>query len=212
MAPVDEYEFAVSPAQARLLVLDRLHPDSTQYHVPAAFAVHGPFDVEAFTAALDALVARHESLRTVFRAEGGGLISIFYHPCEWVHQEFWDGVNFRRGANPPREQWKPPPQRSPEETEGAFQRFGQYIDHIRAIEPVRVACVFEEIEPNLTRISLRSKDEKVDVNEIAKQFGGGHCGKRAEQKRSAIHVLKYLALLSANRRRRVAGQFHVLFG
>src|SRR5882672_2427026 len=72
MAPVDEYEFAVSPAQARLLVLDRLHPDSTQYHVPAAFAVHGPFDVEAFTAALVALVARHESLRTVFRAEGGG--------------------------------------------------------------------------------------------------------------------------------------------
>jgi phosphoesterase RecJ-like protein len=31
------------------------------------------------------------------------------------------------------------------------------IDHIRAIEPVVVACVFEEIEPELTRISLRSK-------------------------------------------------------
>ena len=30
----------------------------------------------------------------------GGLISIFYHPCEWVHVEFWDGVNFRRGAGP----------------------------------------------------------------------------------------------------------------
>src|SRR5689334_31499 len=53
--------------------------------------------------------------------DGGGLISIFYHPCEWVHKEFWDGVNFRRGANPPREQWKAPPQRSPEETEAAFE-------------------------------------------------------------------------------------------
>jgi phosphoesterase RecJ-like protein len=47
------------------------------------------------------------------------------------------------------------------------------IDHIRAIEPVVVACVFEEIEPELTRISLRSKNPDVNVNEIAAQFGGG---------------------------------------
>jgi phosphoesterase RecJ-like protein len=54
----------------------------------------------------------------------------------------------------------------PDDTEGL-------IDHIRAIEPVTVACVFEEIEPELTRISLRSKSEKVNVNDIASQFGGG---------------------------------------
>jgi phosphoesterase RecJ-like protein len=47
------------------------------------------------------------------------------------------------------------------------------IDHIRAIAPVVVACVFEEVEPELTRISLRSKSDKVNVNEIAAQFGGG---------------------------------------
>jgi phosphoesterase RecJ-like protein len=47
------------------------------------------------------------------------------------------------------------------------------IDHIRAIKPVVVACVFEEIEPELTRISLRSKSPKVNVNEVAAQFGGG---------------------------------------
>jgi len=47
------------------------------------------------------------------------------------------------------------------------------IDHIRAIAPVVVACVFEELEPELTRISLRSKSDNVDVNQIAKQFGGG---------------------------------------
>ncbi len=47
------------------------------------------------------------------------------------------------------------------------------IDHIRAIEPVVVACVFEEMEPGLTRISLRSKSAAVNVNEIAAQFGGG---------------------------------------
>ena len=47
------------------------------------------------------------------------------------------------------------------------------IDHIRAIAPVVVACVFEELEPELTRISLRSKSDRVNVNEIAAQFGGG---------------------------------------
>lgn len=47
------------------------------------------------------------------------------------------------------------------------------IDHIRAIAPVVVACVFEEIAPDLTRISLRSKNDKINVNEIAAQFGGG---------------------------------------
>lgn len=53
-----------------------------------------------------------------------------------------------------------------DETEGL-------IDHLRAIEPVVVACVFEELEPELTRVSLRSKSEKINVNEIAAQFGGG---------------------------------------
>lgn len=55
---------------------------------------------------------------------------------------------------------------STEESEGL-------IDHIRAIEGVVVAVVFEEIQPELTRLSLRSKDEKVNVNEIAGLFGGG---------------------------------------
>ena len=47
------------------------------------------------------------------------------------------------------------------------------IDHLRAIEPVVVACVFEELEPELTRISLRSKNPQVNVSEICGQFGGG---------------------------------------
>lgn len=47
------------------------------------------------------------------------------------------------------------------------------IDHIRAIEPVVIACVFEEVSPELTRISLRSKSDRVNVNEVAGLFGGG---------------------------------------
>ncbi|MBN1362218.1 MAG: hypothetical protein JW993_16605 [Sedimentisphaerales bacterium] len=68
----------------------------------------------------------HEKLRR----EGGGIISIFYHPCEFVHRQFWDGVNFARGANPPRSEWKLPPLKSPPEQEQAFAAFETYLDHI----------------------------------------------------------------------------------
>jgi phosphoesterase RecJ-like protein len=47
------------------------------------------------------------------------------------------------------------------------------IDHIRAIEPVVVACVFEEVGEDLVRVSLRSKSPRINVNEILAHFGGG---------------------------------------
>ncbi|MEV0820675.1 non-ribosomal peptide synthetase [Nonomuraea rubra] len=75
MAPV-EYEFPVSPAQARMLVLDQLNPGTAQYNVPVAFTVRGPFDVAGFRAALDAVVAGHESLRTVFRPGDGAYVQV----------------------------------------------------------------------------------------------------------------------------------------
>lgn len=76
-------------------------------------------------------------------SQGGGLISIVYHPCEWVHQEFWDAVNFRRGANPPRSQWKAPGQLPAAETDGAFARFARYVDHMRSIPEVRFVTATE---------------------------------------------------------------------
>jgi hypothetical protein len=71
------------------------------------------------------------------RAQRGGLVSIYYHPAEWVHREFWDAVNFSRGANPPREQWTQPPQRTAAETDAAFRSFETYIDFMRALPGVR---------------------------------------------------------------------------
>lgn len=47
------------------------------------------------------------------------------------------------------------------------------IDHIRSIEGVKVAIVFEEADENLVRISLRSKLPSVDVAAIAALVGGG---------------------------------------
>jgi hypothetical protein len=97
--------------------------------------------------------------------EGGGLISIFYHPCEWVHLKFWDGVNFSRGANPSREEWKLPPQRTAEETEAAFAKFGDYIDHIRAIPGVRFVTASELplIYPDAVRSEGATEQDLADI-------------------------------------------------
>jgi hypothetical protein len=99
------------------------------------------------------------------RSQGGGLISIFYHPCEWVHREFWDGVNFSRGANPPRPQWRKPAQRTAEETEAAFRRFEDYVDHIRSLAGVRfvTADQLPELYPDEARERGATLKEVADI-------------------------------------------------
>ena len=82
---------------------------------------------------LDQADAKAAAVVRRLAANGGGLMSVMFHPCEFVHKRFWDGVNFSHGANPPREQWQVPPQRPANETEQAFARFAKYIDHIRSL-------------------------------------------------------------------------------
>lgn len=79
---------------------------------------------------------RFQSARQSLLAEGGGLVSIYYHPCEFVHKQFWDGVNFGRGANPPRSAWKAPPAKTPEESRTAYDIFERYIRFIRGFAEV----------------------------------------------------------------------------
>lgn len=78
--------------------------------------------------------------------EGGGVMSIYYHPCEFVHQQFWDGVNFMKGANPPREEWKIPPQKTPQESQVAYETFEGYIRFIRAHPQVRFVTARQGLE------------------------------------------------------------------
>src|SRR6266702_2257155 len=74
---------------------------------------------------------RFSASRKKLLAEGGGIVSIYYHPCEFVHKQFWDGVNFQGGANPPREAWQKPPMKTEDETRVAFEIFERYIGFIK---------------------------------------------------------------------------------
>jgi len=48
----------------------------------------------------------------------------------------------------------------------------QFVDYLVSIEGVAVSLFFKEYEQSRFRVSLRSSD-KVNVNQIAKEFGGG---------------------------------------
>jgi amino acid adenylation domain-containing protein len=61
----------LSFAQQRLWVLDQLAGGSAFYNVPVALRLSGELAVGALARALDAIVRRHESLRTTFPAPGG---------------------------------------------------------------------------------------------------------------------------------------------
>ncbi len=87
--------------------------------------------------------AKFDRVHERLAGEGGGIISIYYHPCEFVHREFWDGVNFARGANPPRSAWKLPPVKSPAEQEQAFRAFERYLEHIVNHRAVRLVTARE---------------------------------------------------------------------
>ncbi len=67
----------LSFGQERLWFIDRLDPGSPVYNMPAAVSLSGTLDPVALREALAGIVARHEVLRTAFRAPGGT-------PVQWA--------------------------------------------------------------------------------------------------------------------------------
>ncbi|WP_164003067.1 condensation domain-containing protein, partial [Pyxidicoccus caerfyrddinensis] len=69
----------LSFAQQRLWFLDQLEPGSAFYNVPVAVKLNGTLDLQALERSFEALVHRHESLRTVFRTENGLPVQVIEH-------------------------------------------------------------------------------------------------------------------------------------
>ncbi|MFP2930363.1 amino acid adenylation domain-containing protein, partial [Pyxidicoccus sp. 3LG] len=66
----------LSFAQQRLWFLDQLLPGDTQYNLPAALRLQGPLDVTALERTFEALLLRHETLRTTFEATPEGPVQV----------------------------------------------------------------------------------------------------------------------------------------
>jgi hypothetical protein len=114
--------------------------------------------------------AKFADARKALLADGGGVVSVLYHPCEFVHQEFWDGVNFRKGANPPRERWKLPPEKTEEEKRAAWEVFERYVRFMKRFDDVRFVTASEAVKLYRDKAKGRSftRDE---LKQIAAKVG-----------------------------------------
>jgi amino acid adenylation domain-containing protein len=71
-----------SYAQELLWLLHRAAPENVAYNVSRAYRVPGALDAAALLRALDALVARHEILRTTYGSEGDAVVQIIHSPAQ----------------------------------------------------------------------------------------------------------------------------------
>jgi hypothetical protein len=94
----------------------------------------------------ETFAARFDQQAAALRQRGGGVISIYYHPTEFVNTEFWDGVNFPRGAVRPREKWAKPNPRTKADSERTFELMKQLARFLKS-RPVQ--CVTGSDIPRL---------------------------------------------------------------
>lgn len=80
------FDHDVSHAQRRLWILNQFDEQQIAYNMPSAYVLEGSLDVTAFVKACEALVARHESLRTTFISAAG-------EPKQRIHP--YDGFPFK---------------------------------------------------------------------------------------------------------------------
>lgn len=142
---------------------------------------------------------RFAEARAQLLAEGGGLVSTVYHPCEWVHKKFWDGVNFAKGANPPPEKWQLPPQKTEEETRQSFRIFAEYLAFMKRFPDVEFITASEAGRLYADRARQRSFGKK-EIQAIAEGVGEEVSFQRhGEWSLSASEVFDVLVRFQARR-------------
>ena len=75
------HTWPMSFGQQRLWVLHQLEPTSIAYNLPSATRIEGPLDAEVLRQSVDALVERHESLRTTFATREGEPVQVIGPPA-----------------------------------------------------------------------------------------------------------------------------------
>ena len=90
----------------------------------------------------------------------GGLVSFMFHPTQFISEVFWDAVNFAKGANPPRSEWKIQPQRSTADREHAFGYFEALVRHLRSFPNVRFITASEALALYCDRARSRRFETK----------------------------------------------------
>jgi amino acid adenylation domain-containing protein len=90
--PVEKKEYyELSFAQKRLFILSRLGSIGLVYNLPGAFILEGDIDEQRLEDTLQALLARHESLRTSFHLRNGKPVQVIHQhvelPIEFLNRD-----------------------------------------------------------------------------------------------------------------------------
>ena len=102
-------------------------------------------DLKPTDNALPTAKAEFERIYEGLKADGGA-VSIYYHPCEFVAARFWDGLNFGKGKNTPRDQWQTPGLKPHEESEREYKIFSDYLAYIKSHPQVEIITATQSAE------------------------------------------------------------------
>jgi len=113
---------------------------------------------------LEGVCERFKDICERLENEGGGVISIFNHPCTLVTEEFWDGVNFSNGKNPKGELTKPR-MKSHDAIEAGYRDFSNFVKYVVSYPGVKVVTARDalNIYPDLSDGRVISKEEVLKV-------------------------------------------------
>ncbi len=115
----------------------------------------------------DASCRKFDQAAAELSAKGGGVISIYYHPCEFATTEFWDGVNFSHGADPDPSEWKRPHVRTKEDSERCYQILNRYVKHALANRAVRFVTASQLMSLFQPQLPASNMDRKAIADHMA---------------------------------------------
>jgi len=122
------------------------------------FSMRAPLDGGA---PLENSYGRFDRAASELAVRGGGVISIYYHPTEFVTTEFWDAVNFAKGADRERSDWRRPRRRTETDSERCYGILHAYVAHMKNVPGVRFATAREMLQlygspvpPSLNRAGI----------------------------------------------------------
>jgi hypothetical protein len=98
----------------------------------------------------------------------GGVVSICLHPHTAVNKTVWDVVNFARGVNRTRAEYKRPPPQPAEVTQRAYKDFENFIEYITSFDGVQWITASDAID--IFKIHGKKVLERDKVKYVAKHF------------------------------------------
>jgi len=100
--PVEEREYYLaSPAQKRLYLLQQMKWDNTNYNIPQAFIIDGDLNSAGLESIFNAMLERHESLRTSFHLLDKQVIQRVHQGVKF-NLEYVEPLTMEQGTGQPR--------------------------------------------------------------------------------------------------------------